>query len=84
MAQPKHKSKTLKLFSGLQVDTDLSDMNELNCCDCSNIDINTIGELSNVSGTVKQITTGLGSTIDYIHQLKLNNYVVYNGIIAKL
>ena len=76
-----------KQFKGIVNTIDPTDIPETNCLDCSNIDINTIGQLSSMLGSEKQITTGLGYDIDCIHQLYKNgnkNIVFYNGIVAYL
>ncbi len=73
-----------KEFKGIVVNIDKTDINENYCVDCHNIDISTKGFLKNISGSVKQNTTGLGAAIDGINYMNGNTFVFYNGTIATL
>jgi hypothetical protein len=89
------KSKQNKLikykqseWGGIVCGIDPTDIPEKNCLDCQNLDLSIEGQLTSMGGSEKQFSTGLGSTIDEICQIRkegsLTNFVVYGGIIYKL
>jgi hypothetical protein len=80
----KLKPYTQSEFAGIVTGIDATEMKAKNCIDCSNVEISTEGELSSIKGMEKQITTGLGSTIDIIHQLNGHNFCLYGGTIGVL
>jgi hypothetical protein len=75
---------TQKIFNGILTGVDKTDMKEENSVDAVNVDISTLGNLQNMQGTEKQITTGLAYQIDCLFRLNGTNFVVYNGIISTL
>lgn len=80
----KLKPYTQSEFAGIAVNVDPVDMKDKYCVDCSNVDVSVPGELSNIKGMEKQITTGLGSSIEAIHQLNGHTFCLYGGTLGVL
>lgn len=73
-----------EIYHGIIVGVDLIDLKQDYSPDCSNVDISIRGEMSSILGSEKVVTTGFASSIDAVHQLKSNEYVVEGGRVQKI
>ena len=65
------------IMAGTVVGVDLLDMDANSTPDCSNVDIFTPGQMSNVGGIEKQATTGYVDSVVAIHQLEdMSKYTI--------
>lgn len=72
------------IFRGTMVKYDLVDMNKEFSPDCGAVDITRKGELGNMPGTEKQVTTGFDDAVMAVHQIDDDEFVIEGGTVQKL